>query len=79
MEAYIGQIFLVPFSSVPDGALPCDGRTLLISGNNVLYSLLGARFGGNGTTTFAVPDLRSITPPGMMYAIVVSGYVAQRP
>lgn len=78
MEAYMCQIFLVPYTSVPDGTLPCDGRTLPINNYSAMFSLLGTRFGGNGTSTFALPDLRSITPPGMIYAIVVEGYFPSR-
>lgn len=79
MEFYMGQIILVPFTSVPTGTYPCDGRSLLISTHNALFSLLGTRFGGNGTSTFNLPDLRSITPPGMMYAIVNEGIYPTRP
>ena len=73
MEFYIGHVFLVPSSSVPDGTLPCDGRSLTISGNEPLFSLLGTRFGGDGQSSFKIPDLRTITPPGLIYTIVVDG------
>jgi microcystin-dependent protein len=53
--------------------LPCDGRLLTIAGNPALFSLLGTTYGGNGTTTFALPDLRSVAPNGMTYFICDSG------
>lgn len=73
MELFIGQIILVPYSSVPDGSLPCDGRQIAIASEESLFSLIGFKFGGNGSTTFALPDLRSITPPYMIYAIITLG------
>lgn len=79
MEFYIGQILLVPFSSVPEYSYPCDGRTILIASHNALFALLGTRFGGNGVNEFKIPDLRSVTPPGMMYAIFYNGIFPSRP
>lgn len=55
---YIGEIQLFAIDFAPKGWLPCDGRILQIHDNAALYSLLGTSFGGNGTTTFALPDLR---------------------
>lgn len=75
----MGQVFLVSFTFITSEVLPCDGRLLPISTNSALFSLLGTRFGGNGSTTFALPDLRNITPPGMMYVIVVNGLYPSRP
>lgn len=48
----------------PSGFLPCDGRLLKISDNPALYSLIGTTYGGDGKTTFAIPDLRGRTPFG---------------
>ena len=58
MDPYLGEIrmFAPPFT--PKGWLPCDGRTLPISGNEALYSLLGQTYGGDGSTNFGLPDLR---------------------
>jgi microcystin-dependent protein len=58
MEAYIGQICAFPYNFTPRGWLPCDGRLLPISQNSALFSLMGTTYGGNGTTQFALPDLR---------------------
>lgn len=45
-------------SIVPDGYLRCEGQTLQIAGNEALFSLIGTTYGGNGTTTFQLPDFR---------------------
>jgi microcystin-dependent protein len=57
MNDYLGELRAFD-SELPEGWLPCDGRTLPISGNVPLYSVLGTRFGGNGQTNFGLPDLR---------------------
>ncbi len=58
MEQFLGQILLVGFNFAPDGWAFCDGSLLPISQYNALFALLGTTYGGNGTTTFALPDLR---------------------
>lgn len=58
MDPYLAQILPVGFSFVQQGWNPCDGRLLSISENTALFSLLGTTFGGDGVTTFALPDLR---------------------
>jgi len=55
------------------GALPADGRLLPIQGNAGAFSVLGTNFGGDGTTTFALPDLRAFAPNGLQYSICVEG------
>ena len=65
MEPYIGQILLVPYSFAPVNWAICDGSLLQISYNEALYTLLGTTFGGDGQTTFALPDLRSRVPVGV--------------
>lgn len=64
MEPFVGEIRLFPYNYVPNGWLPCDGRTMQVQQNQALYTLLGVQFGGNGSTTFALPDLRGRTPLG---------------
>jgi len=61
-DAYLGEIRLFTMDWVPRGWLPCDGRSLPILGNQALASLLGAQFGGDGKTTFNLPDLRGRVP-----------------
>lgn len=65
IEPFIGQIILVAFNYEPQGWAFCDGRTLQIAQYNALYSLLGTTYGGNGTTTFALPDLRGRVAVGI--------------
>ncbi len=57
-EAFIGEVRLVAFNFVPRGWADCNGQLLPISQNAALFSLLGTTYGGDGRTTFAVPDLR---------------------
>jgi microcystin-dependent protein len=59
MEPFIGMIIQVGFNFAPLGWHACDGATVPISQNTALFSLLGTTYGGNGTTTFQLPDLRS--------------------
>ncbi|MFL6305276.1 MAG: phage tail protein, partial [Candidatus Sulfotelmatobacter sp.] len=62
MDPFIGQLMLVCFNYAPQGWMFCDGSLLPISQYQALFSLLGTSFGGNGTTTFGLPDLRSRVP-----------------
>jgi len=55
------------------GALPADGRILPISQYTALFSLLQANFGGDGETTFGLPDLRAFAPQGLQYSICTAG------
>ena len=57
-QPYLGQIEAFPFNFAPKGWQPCQGQLLSISQNQALFALLGTTYGGNGTTTFALPDLR---------------------
>jgi microcystin-dependent protein len=62
VDAYIGEIRLVSFNYPPRGWAFCNGQLLPINQNQALFSLLGTTFGGNGQTTFALPDLRGRVP-----------------
>jgi len=57
-DAYIGMLLLVPYNFAPRGWHFCDGSLLSISANEALFNLLGTTYGGDGQTTFGVPDLR---------------------
>lgn len=57
-EPFLGQIAFVPYNFVPKNWASCDGQLLSIAQNTALFSLLGTTYGGNGTTTFALPDMR---------------------
>ena len=58
---FIGQIAFVAFNFAPVGWLECNGQTLTISSNIALFSLLGTTYGGDGISTFALPDMRGRT------------------
>jgi microcystin-dependent protein len=61
---YIGEILLVPYNFAPHNWAFCNGQLLPINQNQALFALLGTTFGGNGTTNFALPDLRGRSPIG---------------
>ena len=62
IEPYIGEIEIFGFDFAPVGWAKCDGQLLTISGNTALFSLIGTYYGGNGTTTFGLPNLRGRVP-----------------
>lgn len=61
-EPFLGQICMFGFNFAPRGWAFCNGALLPISQNTALFSLLGTQYGGNGQTTFALPDLRGRVP-----------------
>lgn len=58
-EPYIGEIRMVGFNFAPNGWAFCDGALIAIDQNPTLYDLIGTTYGGDGVTTYALPDLRS--------------------
>lgn len=77
-EPFVGEIRMFGGNFAPAGWAFCDGQLLLISDNDALFSLLGTIYGGNGTTTFALPDLRGRLPihqgtgPGLSQRLIGS-------
>lgn len=61
---FLGEIRPMSFNFPPKGWAQCDGQLLPINQNQALYSLLGTTYGGNGQTTFALPNLRGRVPVG---------------
>ena len=61
-DPWLGEIALVPYNFAPRGWAFCDGQILPIAQNTALFALLGTTYGGNGQTTFALPDLRGRVP-----------------
>lgn len=61
-EPFLSEIRMFSFNFPPRGWAFCNGQLLPINQNQALFSLLGTTFGGNGQTTFALPDLRGRTP-----------------
>lgn len=65
MDPFVGQLMCVGFNFAPKGYAFCDGKLQSIQQNAALFSLLGTTYGGDGRTTFALPDLRGRSPIGM--------------
>jgi microcystin-dependent protein len=63
-EPFIGEIKILGFNFAPRGYATCQGQILSIAQNTALFSLLGTYYGGNGQTTFALPDLQGRMPIG---------------
>ena len=61
-DPFIGEIRMFGGNFAPRGFALCDGQLLAISGNEALFSLLGTTYGGDGRTTFGLPDLRGRAP-----------------
>ncbi len=56
-SSFIGIVSIVPFNFAPQGWALCQGQLLAISSNTALFSLLGTYYGGNGISTFGLPNL----------------------
>ncbi|SOE20030.1 Microcystin-dependent protein [Spirosomataceae bacterium TFI 002] len=65
MEPFIGQLLLFAGNFAPRGWAFCQGQLLPISQNTALFSILGTLYGGDGETTFGLPDLRGRVPVGV--------------
>ena len=74
-EIFLGMIILVPYNFAPLGFMDCAGQSLPISQNDALYALIGTTFGGDGVTTFNLPDLRGRTPIGTGTGTGLSNYI----
>ncbi len=75
MEEYLGMIKIFAGNFAPRGWLMCNGQILSIAQNTALFSLLGTTYGGDGVTTFALPNFQSRAPiamgqgPGLSYRV----------
>ena len=61
-DQFLAEIRIFPFNFPPTGWAFCDGQTMPISQNTALFALLGTTYGGNGKSTFALPDLQGTAP-----------------
>ena len=61
-QPYIGEIRLLPYNFAPRGWATCSGQLFSIAQNTALFALIGTTYGGDGVTTFALPDLRGRLP-----------------
>lgn len=80
LEPFVGEIMITGWNFAASGFLLCNGQLLSIASNTALFSLLGINYGGNGSSTFGLPDLRGRVPvhygtgPGLSnYSIGNSG------
>ncbi len=74
-QPYVGQIMMVGFNFAPVGWMFCDGQLLAIAENETLFNLIGTTYGGDGQTTFALPDLRGRVPVHVGTGSGLSTYV----
>lgn len=74
MDSYLGEIKMFTGNFAPTGWLFCQGQLLLIQNYSALFTLLGTRYGGNGTTNFGLPDLQSRLPVGAGQGAGLSAY-----
>ncbi len=74
-QPYVGEIRLFGFGRTPNGWQACDGSLLSIAEYEVLFALIGTTYGGDGQTTFAVPDLRGRIPVHQGQGPGLSNYV----
>jgi len=78
-EQFIGQIQLFPYNYAPRDWAFCEGQLLQIVENQALFSLIGTTYGGDGKSTFALPNLKGKEPdPNMQYCISLQGIYPSR-
>jgi Phage Tail Collar Domain len=74
MDQFMGEIRLFALNYAPPNWAPCEGQLLHISQNTAVFTLLGTEHGGDGHTTFALPNLKGKAPgPNMHYCIALQG------
>ena len=78
-EPFIGQVIAVGFNFAPVGWALCQGQLLPINQNTALFSLLGTTYGGDGQSTFGLPDLRGRAALGMGQGSGLQPYVLGQP
>jgi microcystin-dependent protein len=61
-EPFVGEVRLMAFDFAPKGWAKCDGQLLSINQNQAIFALMGTNYGGNGQTTFGLPNLRGRVP-----------------
>ena len=76
--AMLGMIYLFGGSYAPEGFALCNGQLLQISTNQVLFSVIGTTYGGDGMKTFGLPNMTSPLA-GACYIIVTNGIYPSRP
>ena len=74
-DPFIAEVRMFGFTFPPRGWADCNGQVIGIAQNTALFSLLGTTYGGNGQTTFALPNLQNMIPVGMGQGPGLSQYV----
>ena len=74
MDNFLGSLLLVPYNFALAGWALCNGQLLPIAQYTALFSLLGTTYGGDGTTTFALPDLRGRVPVSSGQGVGLQNY-----
>ena len=74
----LGEVLLTASPVATAGGVPANGQLMEITTNEALFSLLGTTYGGDGKSTFALPDLRPIAPDHMTYSICTQGVWPER-
>ena len=74
MDNFLGSLLLVPYNFAPAGWAFCNGQLLPIAQYTALFSLLGTTYGGDGKTTFALPDLRGRVPVSSGQGVGLQNY-----
>jgi len=75
MQAYVGAIWSFGFNFAPVGWAQCNGQLMSIAQNEALYALIGTIYGGDGVTTFGLPNLQGRTPIGAGQGPALPNYV----
>ena len=89
LDPFLGEIMMIPFNFAPRGWAFCEGQTLPINPNQSLFSLIGTYYGGDGRTTFQLPDTRPLEAQNarrsrsniqsLRYVIAIDGVYPSRP
>lgn len=73
-DSYVGEIRALGFNFAPVNWAKCNGQLISIASNQALFSLLGTTYGGDGVTTFALPNLQTRIPLGTQQGLGLSDY-----
>ena len=77
-QPFLGEIKIISWNFAPRGWAFCNGQFLPINQNQALFSILGTTYGGNGQTTFALPDFRGRAPIHVGQGHVLGKRLAQK-
>ena len=79
-DAFLGEVRAMPYEYVPQGWAPCSGQLMQPSSNPALFSLLGDNYGGDGTTSFALPNIPPLQGKEgtLQYFIAITGVFPPR-